>query len=126
MPTFFAGSPPQHYDEKRGKFGAAAFKVREIDRGKLSVNWCRYATPQETSVDPNKKYKGRRLFVGALKARIPRQQELEVLHAPHVNNPAHSVIKGRRLVDLQSRLEVATILADNCRPLITSIPQSNY
>ncbi len=116
---------PEHYDKSHGKFVAVAFIVRPRDRGKLSVNWCKYATPKETSVDPNPRYGGRRLFVGELKARIPRQQELEVLHAPNEGNPAHSVIKGRKLVDPHSRLEVAAILADSCRPLITSIEQFN-
>ncbi len=119
---------PIQYNKTTGKFTTAAFTLRkkEIRRGLgLSVNWSEYSTPEETSVDPHPDYGGRRLFVGALKARIPRQQDLKVVHSPNPDNPAHSLIRGQRLIDSSSRFLVADILAENCRPLITSIEQSN-
>ncbi|TKJ48019.1 hypothetical protein CEE34_00895 [Candidatus Aerophobetes bacterium Ae_b3a] len=119
---------PIQYNKTTGKFTPATFTLRkkEIRRGLgLSVNWSEYSTPEETSVDPHPNYGGRRLLVGALKARIPRQQDLKVVHTPNLDNPAHSEIRGRRLIDSHSRLLVADILAENCRPLITRIEDSN-
>lgn len=120
---------PIQYNKTTGKFTTAAFTLRkkEIRRGLgLSVNWSEYSTPEETSVDPNPNYGGRKLFVGAIKAKIPREQDLEVAHTPSRSNPAHSSIRGQRLIDSPSRFLVADILAENCRPLITSIEQSNF
>jgi len=115
---------PNQYNKTTGKFTTAAFTLRKKERRHspgLSVDWSEYTTPEKTSVDPNPNYGGRRLFVGALKARIPRQQDLKVVHTPNQDNPAHSLIRGQRLIDSHSRLLVADILAENCRPLITSI-----
>jgi len=119
---------PIQCDKRTGKFTTAAFTLRkkEIRRGLgLSVNWSEYSTPEETSVDPNPNYGGRKLFVGAIKAKIPREQDLEVLHTPSQSNPAHSSIRGQGLVDSHSRLLVADILAENCRTLIAPIEHSN-
>lgn len=112
---------PIQCSKTTGRLTAAAFKLRKTE-DKLSVNWSKYTTPEETSVDPNPIFEGRILFVGAIQAKIPREQDLEVLHTPGRNNRAHSSIKGKRLID--SRLEIADILAENCRTLIT--PTEHY
>lgn len=119
---------PQQYNKTTGKFAAAVFTLRKKDEPlkALSVDWSKYTTPEKACVDPNPNYGGRRLFVGALKAKIPREQDLEVVHTPSRSNPAHSSIRGQKLIDSHSRLLVADILAEKCRPLITSIEQSNF
>jgi len=113
---------PIQCSKTTGRLTTAAFKLRKTEK-KLSVNWSKYTTPEETSVDPNPKFRGRILFVGAIKAKIPREQDLEVLHTPTQTNRAHSSIKGQKLI--HSHLEIADILAENCRTLITPIEHSN-
>lgn len=106
---------PKHYNEKTGRFSLAVFLLRKGEKG-LSVNWSKYSTSEETSLDPKTQ---KRFYVGALYAKVPRHEELEVVHAPARKNRAYSLITGQRLID--SNYEVADILAENCRPLITSI-----
>lgn len=115
---------PIQCDKRTGRLTTAAFKLRKTEE-KLSVNWSKYTTPEETSVDPNPKFGGRILFVGAIEAKIPREQDLAVLHTPSQSNPAHSSIRGQGLIDSHSRLLVADILAENCRTLIAPIEHSN-
>ena len=112
---------------KTGKLTTAAFTLRPKEQPfrALSVDWSNYTTPEEASVDPNPKFGGRILFVGEIKARIPREQNLEVVHTPTKSNPAHSSIRGQGLVDSHSRLLIADILAENCRTLIRPIKHSN-
>jgi len=109
---------PNQYNRKTGRFSLAVFLLRKGER-ELSVDWSEYITAEEASVDPNPNYSGRKFYVGALYAKVPRHQELEVIHAPAQKNRAHSLITGQRLIN--SKYEVADILAENCRPLITSI-----
>lgn len=112
---------PKQYNKTTGKFTTAAFTLRKKEESKkaLSVDWSEYTTPEKACVDPNPHYGGRRLFLGAIKAKIPRDQDLEVVHTPSRSNPAHSLIRGQKLID--SPLLIADILAENCRPLITNI-----
>jgi len=110
---------PIQHNRTTGKFVAAAFTLRKKKREKaLSVNWSKYITAEETSVDPNPLYLGRRFYVGALQAKVPRKHGLRVVHTPKEKNDPHSSIKGKKLID--SPFEMAEILAENCRPLITS------
>jgi len=111
--------PKKQYDEKKGKVSFGAFMLRRhLNEEALSVDWSNWSTPEKSSVDSNT---GRRYYLGALYAKVPRHQGLKVIHAPSRDNRAHSKIAGQRLIDESSRLLVADILAENCRPLITSI-----
>jgi len=107
------------YDRKRNKISAAVFQVKRNEKA-LSVNWSKYSTPEETSIDPVHKGK---FYVGGILAKIPRQHELDVVHAPgkRFKNRAHSTIVGRKLLEEETKYEISTILADNCRPIITKI-----
>lgn len=114
--------PKDQYDEKMGKVSSGAFMLREDKNEKaLSVNWSKWTTPEESSVCP---ITGNRYYLGALYAEVPRHQGLEVIHAPSRKNRAHSLITGQRLID--SNFLIADILAENCRPLIANIEQSNF
>jgi len=108
---------PRDYNRKTGRISPGAFILRKRKGERaLSTNWSKYTTPQKTSLDPNT---GRRFYVGALCVEVPRHQELEVIHTPTRKNRGHSSITGQRLID--SNFLIADILAENCRPVITSI-----
>jgi len=113
---------PIQCSKRTGRLTAAAFKLRKTE-DKLSVNWSKYTTPEETSVDPNPIFRDRILFVGAIEAKIPREQDLEVKHTPSQCNPAHNSIRGQNLIDFP--LLIADILSENCRTLITPTEYSN-
>ena len=113
--------PKDQYNEKTGKISSGAFMLREDKNEKaLSFNWSKYSTPEESSMCP---ITANRYYLGALYAKVPRDEQLEVVHAPSKKNRAHSRITGQRLIE--SNYEVADILAENCRPLITSIQHFN-
>lgn len=96
--------PPLWYVEKEDRISSAAFKDP-----KTSVNWAKYATPEETIVDhPN-------FHVGTLQVKIPRSERAgnqEVKHDPKIDNYSHSLIIGKKT---QS---VARFLARHCRFVI--------
>ena len=107
---------PLQFNPKKGKFTAPSFMLRNDENG-LSVNWERYSTPEESAICPVKP--GKKYYVGGLYAKIPRNEQLEVNHEPTRNNKSHSLIIGKRLIE--SKYEVAEVLAENCRPLIINI-----
>lgn len=108
---------PKHYNKRTGKFIAAAFKLRTKEKllKSLSVDWSDYTTPEKACVD---RY-GTKFYLGALYARVPRRHGLEVIYTPNEENPAHSEIMGQKLID--SPLLIGDILAENCKPIITSV-----
>ncbi|MGR3311446.1 MAG: hypothetical protein ACUZ77_11830 [Candidatus Brocadiales bacterium] len=107
---------PRHFDPKTGKISSASFLLRPKDKGRLSVNWERYSTPEKSAICPRC---GEKFLIGGLQAKIPRYEQLEVNHAPSQDDKSHSLISGQRLIE--SNLEVAVELAEKCRPLITTI-----
>lgn len=107
--------PPNQYNEKKGKFSAPAFILRKNEEG-LSLNWSKYSTPQKTAKCPRT---GKKFYVGALYAKVPRQQELDVIHEPGKKNPSHSLIIGQKLFDCS--YEAGEFLAENYKPIITAI-----
>lgn len=112
----FRRAYPDQYNRKTGRFSGVAFKLR-MKKGEeaLSVSWSKYTTAEKASVDPQ----DRKFYVGELRAKVPRDHALQVIHTPNSGNRAHSSIKGEKLID--SPLLIARILSKNCRPLITSI-----
>lgn len=107
---------PNQYNKKTRRFSPVVFKLRkkeEISKA-LSVDWSKHTTPNKACVDPY----GKKFYLGALYAKVPRRHGLEVVHTP-TRNPAHSSIKGQKLID--SPLLIADILAEKCRPIITDI-----
>ena len=107
---------PAQYNPKTGRFSTVVFTLRKKEKAlkALSVDWSKYTTPEEACVDPY----GRKFYLGALQAKVPREHGLEVVHTPTSGNCAHSSIRGQKLIDSR-RLLIADILAENCRPVIT-------
>jgi hypothetical protein len=116
--SLYRRAPEHTFKQKTNKFSSAAFKIR-INRGEtgLSVNWAKYATPQETAIDP---VYGKKYYVGELKARTPRSIGLDVKHTPNKRNPSHSSITCQSELNKALVLDIAIFLAKNCKPIITS------
>jgi hypothetical protein len=107
---------PAMYDSKTEKFGPGAYELRrKIKEEAYSVEWEKFSNPEKASVSKGKKY-----LVAGLYARIPRSQQLQVNHTPSLSNDAHSSIEGERLKDPKTEYEIALILAEESRPLITA------
>jgi hypothetical protein len=108
--------PPEYYDKRKNRILPPAFRLRQRQRIKekgLSVNWEKYSSPAKTAKDPKS---SRKFFVGAIRAKIPRNEYLEVNHKP-TKNPAHSLIEGERLFN--DKLSVSDALSQQCLPVIT-------
>jgi len=87
----------QYYN---GKPTTAVFEPRPIDRGKLSVNWHKYSSPEDTiegAVKRNRSAKN----CGCLSLEVKpiRDIELTVEHKPSRKNRAHSSIHSNQLVE---------------------------
>lgn len=95
----FRGLPPVWYVEKENRVSKGAFRDPEA-----SVDWAKYSTPQET-LDRFSRF----CAVAALQAKVPRQHNLEVKHAPSLRNKSHSLIIGKK------SLTVSRALANSCR-----------
>ncbi len=108
---------PNQYDKKTRRFSTGVFKLRRKEKllKALSVDRSTHTTAEKACVDPY----GKKFYLGALYAKVPRRHGLEVIYTPNVGNPAHSSIIGQKLID--SPLLIADILAEKCRPVITSI-----
>ncbi|MBU4268647.1 MAG: hypothetical protein KJ808_07345 [Acidobacteria bacterium] len=77
--------PRVWYIETENRPSSAAFRDPET-----SVDWSKYSTPEESL----KGYSG--YFLASIKAKIPREMKLDVIHRPSKNNHSHSVILGQK------------------------------
>ena len=111
---------PSHFNHRRNRFSDAAFMVRsKINEKEMSVNWSKYISPEEAVIAPNTESE---FYLGELKAAIPREIELDVIHSPGESDTphskSHSSIIGKKLLDKELAYETAGFLADNCEPII--------
>lgn len=98
------------------KLTETAFMIRaEKGEKALSVNWEKYATAQESAWSGGQKY-----CVGGIKALVPRNLSLDVVHKPSKRNKAHSLICGDDLLEREKNYELAGYLAEACELLIST------
>lgn len=104
---------PKERNPKTGKIQPGAFMVRKQRNEKaLSVCWGKYTTPEKASADPS--WRRRVWPLGELKAHVPREIELDVLHDPRSSKDlSHSKIAGDKLLG-DEYYDAAQHLAEHC------------
>ncbi|MCX5781464.1 MAG: hypothetical protein NT145_01990 [Elusimicrobia bacterium] len=89
--------PPYHYVKEDDRVSSAAFAALET-----SVDWSKRTTPAKSVAN----YPDNHL--ASLKAKVPRDKNLEVKHDPIKDNDAHTLIIGKKTQGIRK------YLAKNC------------
>ncbi len=76
--------------DREGRVNSSAYKLNGYPDNNISVNLARLTSIDETIAQAPKPGAG----AGSLVARIPRENELSVVHDPLPKNEAHSEIRG--------------------------------